>query len=57
MDFEIDSLDAHPQLSVRLRDDRNVWGTCAVAQGAALQLSSSFGAFGREALKHAQEEA
>ena len=52
----VDSIDVHPELSVRLRDDPNVWGMCRVVQGSTLQLSSSFGDFGDRATKHFQEE-
>ena len=52
----VGSMDVQPQLSVRLRDDSNVCGTCAVVPGATLQLSNSFGDFGHQARKHFQEE-
>ena len=38
----VDSMDALPQLSVRLRDDAHVWGTCTAGPGSTLQLSKSF---------------
>ena len=51
------SMDVHPQLSVRLRDDPNVWGMCTAVQGSTLQLSNSFGDFGDWAAEHVQKEA
>ena len=52
----LDSMDVQPQLSVRLRDDPNVWGMCTAVQGSRFQLSSSFGDFGDRAAKHRQKE-
>ena len=52
----VDSMDVHPQLSVRLRDDLNVWGMCTAVQGSTLQLSDSFGDFGGQATWHFQKD-
>ena len=54
--FAMGSMDLHPELSVRLRDDPNVCGMCTAVQGSTFQLSSSFGDFGDRATKHFQEE-
>ena len=52
----MDSMEVQPQLSVRLRDDPNLYGMCTVVQGSTLQLSSSFGDFGHQTTKLFQEE-
>ena len=52
----VNSMDLHPELSVRLRDDPNVCGKCRAVQASTLQLSSSFGDFGDQAAKHVQKE-
>ena len=53
----VNSMDAKPQLSVRLRDDRHVCGMRLVVQGSTLRLSNSFGDFGHRAANIAQKEA
>ena len=52
----MDSMEVQPQLSVRLRDDPNLYGMCTVVQGSTLQLSNSFGDFGDRAREHVQKE-
>ena len=52
----VDSMGVQPQLSVRLRDDLNVWGICTAVQGSTFRLSSSFGDFGDRVTKHIQQE-
>ena len=52
-----DSVDGDLQVSVQLRDDPNVCGSCTAVQGSTLQLSNSFGDFGERATKHVQKEA
>ena len=53
----LDSVNVHPQVKVRLRDDLNVMGMCTAVQGSTLKLSNSFGVFGDRAEEHVQKEA
>ena len=50
------SMDVHPQLSVRPRDNLNVRGMCTAVQGSTLQLSDGFGDFGGRATGHFQKD-
>ena len=57
LELAVDSKGGQPlPLSVRLRDDLNIWGICTAVPGSTFRLSSSFGDFGDRATKHFQEE-